>query len=147
MSELPASVLFVCSMNAIRSPIAEALLKALHGKRVFVQSAGVRRGARDPLVVEVMDEIGLDLSGHRPKTLDDLDDSFFDLVVTLSPEAHHRALELTSASACEVEFWRVPDPSLVEGSREQRLAAYRSLRDHLQARIRDRFPPLAAPTL
>lgn len=146
MSELPASVLFVCSMNAIRSPIAEALLKALHGKRVFVQSAGVRRGARDPLVVEVMDEIGLDLSRHRPKTLDELDDSFFDLVVTLSPEAHHRALELTSAAACEVEFWRVPDPSLVEGSREQRLAAYRALRDHLQARIRDRFPPLAAPT-
>lgn len=145
MSDLPASVLFVCSLNSIRSPMAEAILKSLHGRRIFVQSAGVRRGELDPLAVEVMDELGLDLARHRPKTLEELEDGFFDLVVTLSPEAHHRALELTRESACEVEFWRIPDPSLVEGSREQRLAAYRAVRDLLLRRIRERFPPAPAP--
>lgn len=146
MAELPGSVLFACSMNAIRSPMAEAILKALHGRRMFVDSVGVRRGERDPLAVEVLDEIGIDLSRHRPKTFDELEDGFFDLVVTLSPEAHHRALELTRETACEVEFWRVPDPSLVEGTREQRLEAYRALRDFLLARIRSRFPPPEAPS-
>ncbi len=146
MAELPGSVLFVCSMNAIRSPMAEAILKALHGRRMFVDSVGVRRGERDPLAVEVLDEIGIDLSRHRPKTFDELEDGFFDLVVTLSPEAHHRALELTREAACDVEFWRVPDPSLVEGTREQRLEAYRALRDFLLARIRARFPPPEAPS-
>ncbi|MCS6879411.1 MAG: arsenate reductase ArsC [Geminicoccaceae bacterium] len=145
MSDLPASVLFVCSLNSIRSPMAEAILKSLHGRRIFVQSAGVRRGELDPLAVEVMDELGLDLARHRPKTLEELEDGFFDLVVTLSPEAHHRALEMTRESACEVEFWRIPDPSLVEGSREQRLAAYRAVRDLLLRRIRERFPPAPAP--
>lgn len=146
MAELPGSVLFACSMNAIRSPMAEAILKALHGRRMFVDSVGVRRGERDPLAVEVLDEIGIDLSRHRPKTFDELEDGFFDLVVSLSPEAHHRALELTRETACEVEFWRVPDPSLVEGTREQRLEAYRALRDLLLARIRSRFPPPEAPS-
>ncbi|MCS7267683.1 MAG: arsenate reductase ArsC [Geminicoccaceae bacterium] len=145
MSDLPASVLFVCSLNSIRSPMAEAILKSLHGRRIFVQSAGVRRGELDPLAVEVMDELGLDLARHRPKTLEELEDGFFDLVVTLSPEAHHRALEMTRESACEVEFWRIPDPSLVEGSREQRLAAYRAVRDLLLRRIRERFPPAPVP--
>jgi protein-tyrosine-phosphatase len=146
MAELPSSVLFACSMNAIRSPMAEAILKALHGRRMFVDSVGVRRGGLDPLAVEVLDEIGIDLSRHRPKTFDELEDGFFDLVVTLSPEAHHRALELTRETACEVEFWRVPDPSLVEGTREQRLEAYRALRDLLLSRIRRRFPPPEAPS-
>lgn len=145
MSELPASVLFVCSFNSVRSPMAEVILKSLHGRRIFVQSAGVRRGELDPLAVEAMDEVGLDLTRHRPKTLDELEDGFFDLIITLSPEAHHRALECTRESACVVEFWRVPDPTLVEGSREQRLWAYRQLRDLLFARIRERFPPLPAP--
>jgi protein-tyrosine-phosphatase len=147
MAELPGSVLFACSMNAIRSPMAEAILKFLHGRRMFVDSVGVRKGELDPLAVEVLDEIGIDLSRHRPKTFEQLEDGFFDLVVTLSPEAHHRALELTREMACEVEFWRGPDPSLVEGSREQRLEAYRALRDLLLARIRARFPPPAAPSL
>mgnify|MGYP001142573721 CR=1 FL=1 len=147
MAELPGSVLFACSMNAIRSPMAEAILKFLHGKRMFVDSVGVRKGELDPLAVEVLDEIGIDLSRHRPKSFEQLEDGFFDLIVTLSPEAHHRALELTREMACAVEFWRVPDPSLVEGSREQRLEAYRALRDLLFARIRARFPPPAAPSL
>ncbi|MDF1586615.1 arsenate-mycothiol transferase ArsC [Marinimicrococcus flavescens] len=145
MSELPASVLFACTMNAIRSPMAEALLKFFHGHRIYVQSVGVRQGELDPMVVQVLDEIGIDLSRHRPRTFDDLEDTFFDLVVSLSPEAQHRAVELTRSSSCELDFWHMPDPSVVEGSREQRLDAYRALRDMLLRRIRERFPPESGP--
>jgi protein-tyrosine-phosphatase len=147
MSELPGSVLFACSHNAIRSPIAEAIMKYLHGRKVYVQSAGVRPGEIDPFAVAVMDEIGIDLSHHRARGFADLDDSYFDLVISLSPEAQHSAVELTRNSSCEVEFWRMPDPSLVEGSREVRLAAYRDLRDLLMRRIRERFPLEGAPEI
>ena len=140
MAPLPGSVLFACSMNAIRSPMAEAILKSLHGRRIFVDSAGVRQGERDPLAVEVLDEIGIDLAKHRPKRFDDLEDSFFDLVISLSPEAQHRAVELTRTSSCELEFWHLPDPSVVEGSRDQRRSAYAALRDDLVRRIHKRFP-------
>ncbi|MDX6749468.1 arsenate reductase ArsC [Geminicoccaceae bacterium 1502E] len=145
MSELPASVLFACTMNAIRSPMAEALLKFFHGHRIYVQSVGVRQGELDPMVVQVLDEIGIDLSRHRPRTFDDLEDTFFDLVISLSPEAQHRAVELTRSSSCELDFWHMPDPSVIEGSREQRLDAYRALRDMLLRRIRERFPPESGP--
>jgi protein-tyrosine-phosphatase len=145
MAELPGSVLFACSMNSIRSPMAEALMKYLHGRRVFVDSVGVRKGEPDPLAIEALDEIGVDLSRHRPKSFDQLEDGFFDLVISLSPEAQHRAVDLTHDNACELELWHMPDPSLVEGSREQRLAAYRALRDLLLRRLRERFPPPGAP--
>jgi len=146
MADLPGSVLFACTSNTVRSPMAEALMKLLHGRRVYVQSVGVRRGEEiDPFVVEVMDEIGIDLSRHYPKSFDELEDEFFDLVISLSPEAHHRAVELTRNSATEIEFWPTPDPSLAEGSREQRLEAYRQVRDHLLRRIRERFPPPGSP--
>jgi len=127
-------------MNSIRSPMAEGILKSLFPRQVFVDSAGLRKGDRDPIAAEVMDEIGLDITKHRPKTFDDLEDSSFDLIITLSPEAHHRALEMTRTMACEVEFWNTFDPSIVEGSREQKLQAYRDVRDTLLARIRKRFP-------
>lgn len=140
MGTLPGSVLFCCTMNAIRSPMAESMLKMLFPKQIFVDSVGLRRGERDPMTVEVMDEIGLDLSRHRPKTFDDLEDSSFDLIISLSPEAHHRALEMTRTMACDVEFWNTYDPSIVEGSREQRLEAYRSVRDALMRRLQQRFP-------
>lgn len=145
MSELPASVLFACTMNAIRSPMAEALLKFFHGRRIYVQSVGVRHGELDPLAVQALDEIGIDLSRHRPRAFDDLEDTFFDVVVSLSPEAQHRAVELTRSNSCELEFWHMPDPSIVEGSREQRLDAYRALRDMLLRHIRERFPPEGGP--
>lgn len=147
MGELPGSVLFACTMNAIRSPMAEAILKLLHGRRIYVQSAGLKIGELDPLAVQVLDEIGVDITRHRPRSFDDLDDDYFDLVISLSPEAHHRALELTRHSSCEVEFWHMPDPSIVEGTREQRLDAYRHLRDLLTRRIRQRFPVEGAPKL
>jgi len=128
-------------MNSIRSPIAAALMKHLHGKQVYVDSAGVHQGTIDPFAVAVMAEIGIDISQHRAKTFGELEDTSFDLVVSLSPDAQHSAVELTRASATEVEFWPVFDPTVVEGKREELLAAYRLLRDHLQKRIRERFPP------
>ncbi|MEK0081703.1 low molecular weight phosphatase family protein [Benzoatithermus flavus] len=147
MRELPGSVLFACTYNAIRSPMAEAIMRYLHGRQVYVQSAGVRAGDLDPFMVVAMDEIGIDLSRHRPKSFDDLDDDYFDIVVSLSPEAQHRAVELTRNSHCEIEFWHMPDPSLVDGSRETKLDAYRALRDLLLRRIRERFPVEGSPQL
>lgn len=140
MQGLPGAILFCCTHNVIRSPMAEAIAKHLLGRLVFVDSAGVKKGERDPFVVEVLDEIGIDVAKHRPKNFDDLEDASFDVIVSLSPEAHHRALEFTRSMACEVELWRIMDPSLVEGSREQRLDAYRAVRDDLMKRIRTRFP-------
>ena len=145
MGELPGSVLFCCTMNALRSPMAEGIFKQLHNRRIFVDSVGVRAGELDPFAVAVMDEIGIDISRHRVKTFDTLEDTSFDLIISLSPEAHHSALELTRTMACEVEFWNTFDPSIVEGSREVRLEAYRQVRNSLARRIRERFPLQAAP--
>jgi len=144
MASLPSSVLFACNENAVRSPMAEAILKHLLGKRVYVDSAGLRAGRLDPMAVEVLKEIGIDVSRHRPKTFDQLEDGFYDLIVTLSPEAQHRAVELTRTMACDVEFWNTFDPTIVEGTREQRLAAYRAVRDTLMGRIKARFQAEAA---
>ena len=137
--KLPGAVLFACTNNSVRSAMAEGLLKFLLGHRVFVDSAGVRAQPVDPFAKEVMDEIGIDLSRHRAKTFDDLEDSSFDLIVSLSPEAQHRAVELTRTMACDVEFWPTFDATATEGSREQRLDAYRQVRDHLKRRIQARF--------
>ena len=140
---LPHSVLFACTLNAVRSPIAEALLRRLHGRRIYVQSVGLKAADIDPFAVAVMAEIGIDVSQHQAKTFAELENDSFDLIVTLSPEAHHRALELTRVMACEVEYWATLDASSVEGSRSARLDAYRSVRDALAARIKERFPPIA----
>lgn len=140
MARPPSSLLFACSFNAIRSPMAAALMRALHGRRVYVDSVGVRSGVLDPFAILVMDEIGLDIRAHVPKTFDELEDTSYDLVVSLSPEAQHSAVELTRTMACEVEFWPVYDATAVEGSREERLAAYRAVRDLLRQRIIERFP-------
>ena len=121
MAELPGSVLFCCTLNALRSPMAEAMLKHLHGRRIFVDSVGVRAGALDEFAIAVMDEIGIDITKHKPKSFDDLEDDSFDLIVSLSPEAQHKAVDMTRTLAAEVEFWNTFDPSIVEGSREMRL--------------------------
>ena len=139
MAPLPSSVLFACTENAVRSPMAEAILKHLLGKRVYVDSAGLRTGQLDPMAVEALKEIGIDASRHKPKSFDQLEDGFYDLIVTLSPEAQHRAVELTRTMACDVEFWNTFDPTIVEGTREQRLEAFRQVRDTLFKRIRERF--------
>ncbi len=147
IGDLPGAVLFCCTLNAIRSPIAEAIAKHLFGHDVYVDSVGVRRGALDPFAVTVMDEIGIDLSRHRPKSFDDLEDESYDLVISLSPDAQHRAVEMTRTMACEVEFWHTFDPSIVEGGREARLDAYREVRDRLMQRIIDRFSRPPAPVV
>jgi len=135
-------VLFACGFNAVRSPIAAALFSQIFGRSIYVGSAGVRKGELDPFAVAVMAEIGIDISRHKPVTFEELEDwegLNYDLIVTLTPQAHHRALELTRTSAVDVEYWPTPDPSAIEGSRAQRLDAYRELRDQLLARIRERF--------
>ena len=143
MARLPGSVLFACTLNSIRSPIAAALFRQIHGAKVFVDSVGVRTAPIDPFAVAVMAEIGIDLGAHQAKSFDELEDTSFDLVISLSPDAQHTAIELTRASACEVEFWPVFDPTAVEGNREETLNAYRLVRDQLRKRILERFPPAA----
>jgi len=140
MAGLPSAVLFSCSMNAVRSPMAAAIMKHFHGRQVYVDSAGARAGPLDPFMVAVMEEIGIDLSKHRAKSFDEMEDDYFDLIVTLAPEAHHRALEITRTMACDVEFWPTFDPTAVEGSRDAVLDAYREVRDTLMNRITARFP-------
>jgi len=141
MGDLPSAVLFSCTMNSVRSPMAESIMKFLHGHQVYVDSAGVRSAEVDGFVIAVMDEIGIDLTHHNAKTFDDLEDDYFDVVITLSPEAQHRAVELTRVMACEIEFWNTMDPSLVESeNRETKLDAYRAVRDQLMKRIKERFP-------
>jgi protein-tyrosine-phosphatase len=137
--ELPGSVLFACTFNAVRSPMAAAIMRHLFGQTVYVDCVGAHAGEPDPLAAEAMDEIGIDISRRRPKSFDDFEDTSFDLVVTLSPEAHHRAMELTRTSAAVVEYWPTMDPTAVEGSRDRRLDAYRALRDSLMERIARRF--------
>jgi protein-tyrosine-phosphatase len=138
----PQAVLFACGRNSVRSPMAAALFKQLFGRTAYVGSAGVRRGELDPFAVAAMDEVGLDIAKHRPMTFEELEDwegLNFDLIVTLAPEAHHKALELTRTLAAEVEYWPTPDPTLATGNREQQLDAYRGIRDQLLARIKARF--------
>jgi protein-tyrosine-phosphatase len=138
----PQSVLFACGLNSLRSPMAAALFAQIFGRSIHVGSAGVRKGELDPFAVAAMTEIGLDIARHKPVTfeeLEELDEHKFDLIVTLAPEAHHRALEISHVSGAGVEYWPTADPSAVEGNREQRLDAYRAVRDQLLARIRERF--------
>lgn len=136
---MPRAILFVCGMNAIRSPMAEAIARSLLPEGTYLASAGVRPGERDPFVDVVLQEIGLSL-GHRvPQTLEDLADSYFDLVVTLAPEAHHAALELTRSAAVDVAYWPMPDPTVATGTREQILDAYREVRERLKVLIAERL--------
>jgi protein-tyrosine-phosphatase len=140
LAELPKAVLFACNMNAVRSPMAEGILRHLAGRQIYVESAGVRAGEADPFAVAVMEEIGIDVSAHAPQAIADLYDSSFDLVISLSPEAHHQALEMTRTQAIDAEYWPTIDPTATMGSREQILNAYRDVRDTLFRRIKGRFP-------
>jgi protein-tyrosine-phosphatase len=138
----PLAVLFACGFNSIRSPIAAGLFAQMFGRAVYVGSAGVRKGEIDPFAVAVMAEIGIDIARHKPLTfeeLDELEGLNFELIITLAPEAHHRALELTRTSGVDVEYWPTANPADVEGTREQKLDAYRAVRDQLLERLRQRF--------
>ena len=138
----PQAVLFSCGQNSVRSPMAESLLQQMFPKALYVRSAGVRKGELDPFAVSVMAELGQDISRHKPITFDELEDwegLNFDLIITLAPEAHHKALELTRTMAADVEYWPTHDPTGAEGNREQKLQAYREVCDGLLLRIRKRF--------
>ncbi|MBB2974422.1 low molecular weight phosphatase family protein [Mesorhizobium sp. RMAD-H1] len=135
----PSSILFVCGMNAIRSPMAECLARHMLPGKVYLASAGVKRGERDPFVDAVLAEEGLSLAERQPKELEELGDGYFDLVVTLTPLAHHKVLERMRGFSVDVEYWPMPDPTLVRGTREQILNAYRDVRERLKRRIAERF--------
>jgi protein-tyrosine-phosphatase len=138
----PQSVLFACGLNSIRSPMAMALAQWLYGKNIYIGSAGVNKGETDPFAAAVMEEIGLDIAKHKPHTFEELEDwegLNFDLIITLSPEAHHKALDLTRTQAADVEYWPTADPSGTAGNREQMLDSYRAVRDQLMAKIKQRF--------
>ena len=149
MNGLPSSVLFACSENSVRSPMAEALAKRLYGQASYIDSVGVRATDVDSFVAAALDEVGIDVHRHHAKTFDDVDPSSFDLIVTLSPEAHHQALELTRTMAVEVEYWPTFDATLMIGhaNREQILDAYRAVRDQLFQRIKRRFALEGGPTV
>ncbi len=122
--------------------MAASLLQQMFPHTLYVRSAGVKKGELDPFVVAVMAEMGQDLSKHRPMTFEELEDwegMNFDLIITLSPEAHHKALDLTRTMAADVEYWPTVDPTDTQGNREQKLAAYRDVMDGLLLRIRKRF--------
>lgn len=136
---LPSSVLFACNENVIRSPMAEALLKSLVNNRIYVDSVGVKAGTLNGFTLQVMKEVDLNIDNHHPKTFNDLIDSYIDLIITLSPQAHHTALELTRDIACDVEFWPTMDPTSIQGNRETILNAFRDVRDYLHEKIKNRF--------
>lgn len=145
LERMPGAVLFMCGMNAIRSPMAEALARSMLPRGVYVASAGVRKGEPDPFVEAVLNEIGLSAPKRQPQTLEELEDDFFDVIVTLAPEAHHRALELTRSNAVDVIYWPTADPTATTGTRDQILGAYRDVRDHLAGLIASRLAGGATP--
>ena len=129
----------MCRMNSVRSPMAEAIARHRLPQSIFVASAGVRAGNRDPFVDAVLAEEGMAMEDHQPRTVDDLEDDYFDLIVTLAPEAHHAALEFTRSMAVDVEYWPTPDPTVISGTRDQIMTAYRDVRERLKARMAERF--------
>ncbi len=148
-AQIPESVLFVCTMNAVRSPMACAIYQHLTGGRSKAASAGVRPGLSDPFVVAVMDEIGIDLSDFQPQGLDAIKDQNFEEIISLSPEAHHHAVELTRIMSADIFYWPTIDIALIEcaGSRLDKLKAYRAVRDSLFKRIKREFALTSGPTV
>jgi len=143
----PSSVLFCCDHNAVRSPMAEGLMKRLYGQRAYVQSAGVKNDMEiDGFSVAVCAELGIELSRHRSRSFEEMqkwgdDLSQFDLIVALSPASQRMALELTRHYHLAVEFWPILDPSGQGESREAKLSAYRQTRDQICDRMIARFGP------
>ena len=139
MNILPSSVLFACTMNSVRSVMAEGILKKLCGERIYIDSVGKQAGDKNGYMIEVMLEIGIDLTNHRSKTFVSLDDTSFDMIISLSPEAHHAAVELTRWMSCELIYWPTFDPDAIRGRRETRLVGFRQIRDDLIDKIETKF--------
>lgn len=139
-SERPSSVLFACTLNRTRSPMAAALMRQMFGDRIHVDSCGIKADAGfDPFMIEVLEEVGAPAPSHGPKRFEELDDGSFDLVISLTPDAQHRAAQVLRGRSVEIEYWPTYDPTDCEGSRELVLEAYRLLRQHLHKRILERF--------
>ena len=139
MNGLPTSVLFACTMNSVRSVMAEGILKKIHGDSIYVDSVGKQVGEKNGYMIQVMNEIGINLSNHNPKTFDSLDDTSFDMIISLSPEAQHAAVELTRWMACELIYWPTFDPDAIRGRRETQLIGFRQIRDDLIDKIETNF--------
>lgn len=137
--DAPQSVLFACTMNVIRSPMASAIARTLYPKQIYFRSAGVFSGENDPFVKSVMTEADVDISTHNPKTYDELGEGQFDLIIALTPEARDRMAEITDVDVADIELWALPDPTLSAGSRDQKMDAYRAVRDELARKIKQRF--------
>lgn len=137
----PTSVLFICNFNAVRSPMAEALTKHYLGRKIYVDSVGLRPETTEanPFTIAAVKEVGLDLSAHTPKSMDELLDSSFDLIITLSPDSHHKAIAMTRTMSADVEYWPTFDPTTTTGNREAIMDSFRQLRDMLDLKIRSRF--------
>jgi protein-tyrosine-phosphatase len=131
------AVLFVCSMNAVRSPIAEALARMRYGRKIYVDSAGLMKSERDGFALAVLREIGIEFDEDQSKTFEDIECEAFDLVIALSADAFRRAQELLRATSVEVRFWPIEDATEVGGSREQRMEAYRRVRDTIDRHLRE----------
>ena len=150
-SDIPSSLLFCCDHNAIRSPMAEGLMKKFYGQAAYVQSAGVYNDLEiDGFAVAVCAELRVELSRHRSRSFDEMqqwgdDLSGFDLVVALSPASQRQALELTRYYHLTVEYWQILDPTGLSEAREAKLDAYRQARDQIRARMLDRFGPPTVP--
>ncbi len=144
---LPQSVLFCCDHNAVRSPMAEGIMKKLYGMRCYIQSVGVKNDLEiDGFAISVCQEIGVELARHRSRSFDEMEDwgddlSSFDLVLALSPASQRRALDLTQFYHLEVEYWPILDPTGMGEGREARLALYRQARDQIIERLTARFGP------
>jgi protein-tyrosine-phosphatase len=147
VQDFPQSVLFCCDHNAIRSPMAEGMMKKFYGHRAYVQSAGVHNDLEiDGFAIAVCAELGVELDSHRSRSFDEMEQwgddlSGFDLIIALSPASQRRAQELTRHFHVDVEYWQILDPSGIGNNREAKLDAYRQTRDMLIKRMQDRFGP------
>jgi protein-tyrosine-phosphatase len=135
------AVLFVCSMNAVRSPMAEGLAKLRYGRQIYVDSAGLIKTERDAFALAALKEVGIVFEDDLSKTFDEVDFEGFDLVIALSAEAHAQAQERLRATSVELLFWPIEDATQVTGTREQRMLAYRMVRDSIDQRVRAEIGP------
>ena len=147
MSRLPQSVLFCCDHNAVRSPMAEGLMKKFYGHETYVQSAGVLADMDvDGFAISVCSELGIELARHKTRSFDEMQKlgdelSSFDFIVALSPTSQLEAKEITRFYALQVEYWPIMDPTATGETRDQKLAAYRQARDQIIERLSAKFGP------
>ena len=136
---LPGTVLFACTHNMIRSPIAEGLTKAMFPNTIFVDSCGIYAGVPDGFVITVMEEVGIDMSAHKPKSFADLDDEYFDLIICFSQESYDIAKDFAQGKSTDIAYWPVFDAALASDVRKERLAAYRQVREIISEKLKEQF--------